>query len=86
MCDYRNNPGLAPRITGITAVARWRDLLVRRPRASRPWITRIFLVLRSFVAPSGDRGSVLLDHRAQAGGDGGVTVLCCVLIDERSPW
>ena len=45
MCDYRNNPGLALRITGITAVARWRGPavasrhrrgLVGRPRVSAP--------------------------------------------------
>ncbi len=86
MCDYRNNRGLAQRITGITAVARWRGPAVASaPRESsmdHPCIPRSALVRR----PLGRCGSVLLDHRTQAGGDRGVAVLCCVLIEERSPW
>ena len=39
-----------------------------------------------FAGPSGRLGPVLLDHRTQTGGDCGVAVLCCVLIDERSSW
>ena len=69
--DHRNNPEPVPSVNCVT--------LSRRANG----ITRVIRDLRQLPRLTTLR-TVLRDHRAQAVGDHGVAVLCCVLIDERS--